>query len=102
MSKGASTAKTFGVEMEDVIGHITAVSSVTMESGKIIGNSLKTIYSRITTMTEVEDILNDVGVAVRNQAQEVRPVQAILSDLAGQWHDLTDEERQNIAVKVAG
>lgn len=37
MAKTGSTAKTFGVEMEESIGHITAIGSVTMESGERIG-----------------------------------------------------------------
>jgi TP901 family phage tail tape measure protein len=102
MSKTASTAKTFGVTMEESAGHITAISSVTMESGKVIGNSLKTIYSRITTMADAEGVLNDVGISINDMAGNVKPVQDILSELATKWYDLTDSERQNIAVKVAG
>lgn len=37
MNKSASTAKTFGVSMEENIGNITAIGAVTMESGEIIG-----------------------------------------------------------------
>jgi TP901 family phage tail tape measure protein len=102
MSKTASTAKTFGVTMEESIGHITAISSVTMESGKIIGNSLKTIYSRITTLGDAQGVLEDVGVGIYDIEGKVRPVNDILEELGGKWHDLTDIERQNIAVKVAG
>lgn len=105
MSRSASTARTFGVEMEEIIGHVTAISSVTQESGRIIGNSLKTIYSRITTMDSAEEVLNDVGVAIKQigeNGEEVRPVQDILEDLGAKWTTLTDEQRQNIAVTLAG
>lgn len=37
MEKSASTARTFGLEMEEVVGHITSIGSVTMESGERIG-----------------------------------------------------------------
>ncbi|WP_117595754.1 phage tail tape measure protein, partial [Bacillus paralicheniformis] len=57
MSRSASTARTFGVTLEENVGNITAIGAVTMESGSIIGNSLKTIYSRITTLSEAEDVL---------------------------------------------
>ncbi|AYP68259.1 tail length tape measure protein [Bacillus phage vB_BcoS-136] len=106
MMKSASTAKTFGVTLEENIGNITAIGSVTMESGKQIGNGLKTIYSRVTTLSKAEEVLNGVGVAVKtigeNGEEHVRPVNAILKDLAGSWHDLSDAQRQNIAVEVAG
>lgn len=106
MSKSASVARTFGVTMEENIGNITAIGSVTMESGKIIGNSLKTMYSRITTMADAEEVLNGVGISIRkigeNGEETVRPVTQIMSDLASQWFQLTEAEQQNIAVKLAG
>src|SRR5690606_22863228 len=83
-------------------GHITAISAVTQESGRIIGNSLKTIYSRITTMKGAEDILNSVNISIRDMEGNVRPVQDILEDLGKVWADLTDEQRQNIGVTLAG
>src|SRR5690606_10473920 len=95
MSKGASTAKTFGVSLEESVGHITAISAVTQESGKIIGNSLKTIYSRITTLDDAEEILNSVGVSIREigeNGEQVRDVQDILADLGEVWGDLTDQQ----------
>ena len=106
LQKSASTAKTFGVTMEETVGHITAIGAVTMESGNIIGNSLKTIYSRITTLGKSEEVLNSIGVDLKtigkNGEEDVRPVNDILGDLALRWTDLSDSQRQNIAVQVAG
>jgi TP901 family phage tail tape measure protein len=106
LSKTASTAVTFGVSMEESIGHITAIGAVTMESGKQIGNGLKTIYSRITTMQGARDILEGVGVALyemgANGEEVVKPVNEILTDLSKVWGDLSDSQRQNIGVTVAG
>lgn len=106
LSKSASTARSFGVTMEENIGHITAISSVTMESGRIIGNSLKTIYSRLTTMDGAKDALEAVGVAIHTIGETgeevVRPVTDILGDLSKVWWDLSDAQRQNTAVQVAG
>lgn len=65
-------------------------------------NSLKSIYSRITTMSEAETILNSVGVSIRNMSGEVLGVNDILSTLSGKWSSLTNEQRQNIGVTVAG
>ena len=61
--------------MEESLGHITAISSVTMESGKLIGNSLKTIYSRITTLKDAQDAIEGVGVGIRDQAGDIRDTQ---------------------------
>src|SRR5690606_24717447 len=64
LQKSASTAKTFGVTMEESVGHITAIGAVTMESGRQIGNGLKTIYSRITTLDSSKAVLEGVSVAM--------------------------------------
>ncbi|UGO51069.1 tail length tape measure protein [Bacillus phage vB_BanS_Nate] len=106
LQKSASAGKTFGVGMEENVGHITAIGAVTMESGAIIGNSLKTIYSRLTTMKDSESTLKNVGVAMyeigENGEKSVRPVSKILNDLGKNWAGLTAEEQQNTAVKIAG
>lgn len=105
LSKAGATAKTFGLTMEEVAGHTTAIGAVTMESGDIIGNSLKTIYSRITTMEPAIDILDSVGVSIHEmteQGVQVKDVGDILGELAGQWSTLTDEQRQSIGVTIAG
>ena len=88
--------------MSDLIGYIAAIGSTTRESGSIIGNGLKTIFSRITTMSEAESILNSVNISIRDMSGNIRPVSDILEELAGKWTTLSDEQRQNIGVtKVA-
>jgi len=106
LQKSASAGKTFGVGLEENIGHITAIGAVTMESGNIIGNSLKTIYSRMTTMKDSEATLRSVGIAMNtigeNGVKNVKPVANIIDELGKKWFLLSDAERQNIAVKLAG
>lgn len=105
LSKAGATAKTFGVSMEEVAGQTTAIGAVTQESGAIIGNALKTIYSRITTMKPATDALDGVGVSIRRMGKdgmEMKPVNDILGDLAGKWSSLSAEQQQNIGVTIAG
>lgn len=68
-------------------------------------NSLKTLYSRITTLPASTAILESVGVAVTEigeSGEQVRPVTSILSDLGEKWVYLTDSQRQNVGVQIAG
>ena len=105
LSKAGATAQTFGVSMEEVAGQTTAIGAVTQESGSIIGNALKTIYSRITTMKPATDALDGVGVSIRKMGEngmEMKPVNDILGDLAGKWSSLSAEQQQNIGVTIAG
>lgn len=100
--KSAATAKTFGVELNNLTGYIAAISTVTQESGDVIGNGLKTIFSRITTMKTATDAIKSAGVEIYDSFGQVRKVQDILADLAGNWNTLTDAQRQSIGVQVAG
>lgn len=105
LSKTGAVAKTFGVNMEEVVGHITAIGSVTMESGDIIGNSLKTIYSRMTTHKDARSAIESVGIALDEMTEsglQARNVGDIMGDLAGKWNTLTASQRQNIGVQIAG
>lgn len=104
--KSSATAQTFGVTMEENLGNITAIGGVTMETGQVIGNALKTIYSRITTLDGAKAVLKSVGVAITEIGEDGRAtsrnVQDILGDLAGKWDQLSSAQKQNIGVQVAG
>jgi TP901 family phage tail tape measure protein len=102
LRKSASTAKTFGVEIDELIGYIAAIGSTTRESGNIIGNGLKTIFSRVTTMSDAEGALNAVNISIKDLGGSVRPVSDILGELAGKWGTLSEEQQQQTAVSLAG
>ncbi|MBM7598079.1 soluble lytic murein transglycosylase-like protein [Virgibacillus halotolerans] len=65
-------------------------------------NSLKTLYTRITTLDEAVASLDSVGVSTKDAAGGMRDVDDILGDLAGKWDSLNAEQQQNIGVNVAG
>lgn len=102
ITKAGSAANTFGISINKLIGDTAAIATATRESGSIIGNSLKTIYSRLTTMSKSEGTLKAVGVAMRDTSGEVRSATDILDELAGKWNSLTAEQQQNTAVNLAG
>ncbi|WP_442636611.1 hypothetical protein [Rossellomorea marisflavi] len=64
-------------------------------------NLLKTIMSRLTTMSEAETALNGVNVSIRDLQGNVRPVNNILGELASKWTSLSDEQRQNLGVNCS-
>lgn len=102
IQKSAGSARTFGVSMEKLVGLTTAVGEVSRESGNIIGNSWKTILSRITTMDEAADSLESVGISIRDMNGQVRSAEDILDELGGKWHSLTNEQQQFLGVNIAG
>lgn len=105
LSKTGAVAKTFGVSLEEVLGHITAIGSVTMETGDVIGNSLKTIYSRMTTHKEAKKALDSVGISLTkmtDEGEKAKGIGEIMGELAGKWRTLSDEQKQHIGVQIAG
>lgn len=102
LSKASATAVTFGVSMDELLSHVAAIGTTTRETGAIIGNGLKTIYSRITTMSDSETILNSIGVSIRDISGNMKPVNDILGEVAGKWANLSAEQQQNLGVTLAG
>lgn len=90
------------VELEKNIGYTTAIAQVTRESGSVVGNSLKSIYSRITSIQPAIDELANIGINVRDSAGEMRRVEDILDDLGGKWSSLSAEQQQNLGIQIAG
>lgn len=105
MSRAGATAQTFGVDMEHLIGDITAVGETTQESGERIGTALRTIYSRVTTHDKAVESLQTLGIAMHEMGDsgpQLRDASDILGDLGGKWADLTAEQQQNTALNIAG
>lgn len=88
--------------MEELLGHTTAIATATRESGAVIGNALKSIYSRITTMDKSEEVLANAGVSMKDLNGETRGVADIMEELAGKWNTLSKETQQSTAVNLAG
>ncbi|WP_440119758.1 phage tail tape measure protein [Paenibacillus sp. QZ-Y1] len=102
LTKAGAAGNTFGVSMEKLLGDTTAITTATRESGAVVGNSLKAIYSRLTTMKKSEGVLAKVGISMRDMSGEVKDVPIILDELAGKWNGLSKEQQQYTAVQLAG
>lgn len=102
LNKAAQSSKTYGVSLEQLTSYTTAIGSATRESGNIIGNSLKTIFSRIGTLNKAQDALAEVGVSVRDSSGEMREVSEVIDELGNKWQNLSKEQQQNTLINVAG
>ncbi|MEK4025521.1 phage tail tape measure protein [Sporosarcina sp. FSL W7-1283] len=102
LQRSAGAANTYQVSLEKSIGLTTAIGEVTRESGSVIGNSLKSIYSRITSIPKAVESLQDIGIAVKDGAGEMRSVESILDDVGAKWKDLSAEQQQNLGLQIAG
>ncbi|WP_412094627.1 phage tail tape measure protein, partial [Bacillus atrophaeus] len=100
--KAGSTASTFGVELNDLIGYTTAIASTTRESGNIVGNSLKTIFARIGNNQSSIKALEQIGISVKTASGEAKTSSELIGEVAEKWDTLSDAQKQNTSIGVAG
>lgn len=65
-------------------------------------NSLKSIYSRITSIQPAIDAMAEIGINVKDSSGEMRDLDGILDDLGGKWNTLSAEQQQNLGLQIAG
>lgn len=114
MSRTANSAQMAGVSMDDLIGYIGTVSSVTRRSAETVGESFKTILSRFQNLrlgkfTEDGEVMSDVRKALANVNIEIMESEtkfkdfgSVLDELNSKWDALTDTEKSSIATAMAG
>jgi len=96
-----SSAESVGLNLDQLVALVTSVQQTTARGGSVIGNSLKTIFTRLER-TEVLDQLEQLGLEVRNLDGSFRPAIDTLSQLATRFDTLSDAQRSNVAELVGG
>ena len=101
LKRSGSVAVTTGVSFDNLVGIISALQEKTARGGAVIGNSLKTIFTRISTIDKLETLEN-LGVQVTNLEGEVLAADKIIQNLAGTFDTLSRKEQVNLADKLVG
>lgn len=101
ISRVGSSAQDAGVSFDELLGIVTSVQQTTARGGAVIGNSLKTIFTRIQR-TDVLDQLQALGLNVRDLEGNTLPALQILQELAGTFDQLADSQRAQVAESVGG
>lgn len=96
-----SSAQDAGVSFDELLAIVTSVQQTTARGGAVIGNSLKTIFTRIQR-TDVLDQLENLGLQVREIDGSTRPAISILQELASTFDNLSDAQRSQVAESVGG
>lgn len=114
LKRSSNSAAQSGVEFSRLIGYVGTISSVTRKSAESIGESMKTMFARMSdlqagkldeegmSLSNVESALNRVNIALRKDAVTFRDFDNVLDDLAATWNTLNDVEQSNIAKSIAG
>ena len=101
ISRVGSTAQDVGVDLDQLIALVTSAQQTTARGGAVIGNSFKTIFTRIQR-ADTLDALEAVGVAVRDLQGNVLPAMQVLDNLAKTFGKLTQAQQASIAEDVGG
>ena len=119
MSRTATSANIAGVSMDRLLAILATTGEVTQKSMSSIGESYKTIFARmrdikagnlssvgedgnIEDLSDVEIVLNSLGIKLRDTNQEFRNFQTVLDDVASGWNNYSSVQQAAIAKAFAG
>lgn len=123
LQRSASTASQAGVSFERLLGYVATVREVTQRSASVVGESFKTIFSRLgsvkagtflsedleseytdiaTYANDVEKVLSKIGIRLRDTNKDFRDAQDVLDDVAKGWSNYDDLTKQALATAIAG
>lgn len=123
LQKTANIARNAGVDFETLVGWIAEVKEVTQRSAATIGESFKTILSRLGSVkagtflstdleaeyqdlesyiNDTEKVLSKVGISLRDTNKDFRDAEDVINDVAASWKNYSDLEKNAIATAIAG
>ncbi len=101
ISRVGNSAQEAGVSFNQLLGIVTAVQQSTQRGGATIGNSLKTIFTRISRPEALEQ-LQDLGIVTKDVQNNLLPGIQIIQNLAAQYDKLSQGQKSFVAEQVGG
>ena len=101
IQRSAAAAESAKVSFDELLAITTAVQQKTQRGGAVIGNSLKSIFTRIQR-SRVRESLENLGVSTRDMAGNIRPAIDILQDFAKTYETLGDSAKAYAAELMGG
>lgn len=119
MSKVATSANLVDISMDKLLGYLAVVGETTQKSMSLVGNSFQTIFSRMAnvksgmleyinedgvteSLSDVETVLNALGIKLRNTDGEFRNFGIVLDEVANGWESYSSVQQAAIAKAFAG
>ena len=96
-----SSAEAAGVSVDELMGIVTTAQVKTARGGAVIGNSLKTLFTRIQRPRVVE-AFEALGIAVRDAHGEMLPAMQTLKNYAKAYQTLSTAQRAQTAELLGG
>lgn len=101
LERAGAVAIDAGVSLDSLIGIITSLQQTTARGGAVIGNGLKTIFTRIQRPESIRQ-LEQMDIRVRDLTGSILPADTILKNIAKSFKDLTQAQQSNVVQFSAG
>lgn len=118
-SRVAASADLAGVSLIRLLGYEAAVGEASQESMSVIGNAFKSIFSRMSnikagnlelidedgttqTLSDVETVFTNIGVPLRDSANEFRNFGDVLDEVAAKWSNLSSVQQAAVSQSLGG
>lgn len=116
MSRVAAVANVTGMDIDTLNASISTIVDVTQDSASKIGNSLKSIVSRVgdlaidpknadefgVTLGDISLKLRQVGVDILDENNKLKDMTLIWNDIGAKWQTWSREQKQAVAIAVGG
>ena len=101
LARSGAVAQDAGVSFDQLVGAVTSAQQITARGGAVIGNSFKTIFTRIQRSSTL-DRLEELGVAVRDIRGNTLPALTVLTSLSKTYDTLGSSTKAAVAEQVGG
>ena len=101
LARTGQAAQEAGVDIDQLNALISAAQQRTARGGAVIGNALKTIFTRLQR-SDTLDNLEKFNVLVRDVEGGTLPATVILQNFANTYEKLADAQRSQLSEQIAG
>ena len=116
LTKTASVANNAGLSLEKTAAIIATIKDVTQDSDSSIGNSIKSILSRMNqikagkfvdeetgeALNDTEKVLNKLGISMRDANGQFMDAETIIDNVAQKWSTFDKNAQKAIATAMGG
>tara|TARA_R110002020_G_scaffold3120_4_gene14324 strand:- start:1048 stop:8394 length:7347 start_codon:yes stop_codon:yes gene_type:complete len=101
IKRSGAVAIEAGVTFDELVGVISALQQQTARGGSVIGNSLKTIFTRLQSLEKLKT-MERLGTEITDAAGNVLPATQLIQNLGKAIEGLPDTRKLQIAENLVG
>lgn len=95
----AAGMRTYGNDIDETIALITSGTEIMVGRSQQVARGLMTISANIVSN---KDTLKELGIEVVDANGDFKSTYEVLKELQPVWNDMTEEQRQNLGITLAG